>query len=144
MAAKTRSCTDAEREGIRHIIGQGGTICLFCTGAEQLATAQGQPYLSVYLAMAMVCRLESGNHLHYSCRRLCQEFAISYSSGLKAWHWLEAQDWLRPWLDDYGQVRYWKLSPYLAWKGRPERARTAQRMWDAEGELTRLAAKWKE
>ena len=98
----------------------------------------------VAVAFAMALSLELGNRVPYSCKELCRRFGFSYSGALKAWHWLEDAEWVRPVLNDYGQVRYWTLSPYLAWKGRPARARVAQRMWDAEAELARLAARWKE
>src|SRR5437870_7987432 len=107
MATKARPLADPERAALRALIAQGGTVCVFSAGGRRLLSVRGTPRLVVAVAFAMALSLELGNRVPYSCKELCRRFGFSYSGALKAWHWLEDAEWVRPVLNDYGQVRYW-------------------------------------
>ena len=92
-------------------------------------------------SLILFVEVQPANYITYSAHGLAKKYAMGYSTALAAWKLLVAKGWLRRVYEDTGLIRC-RLSPYLCWRGRPWKARIAQRNWDAEAQLAALAKQW--
>lgn len=88
--------------------------------------------------------MEPGNYLHASVPRLAQALGIDYGHALRSWKILAELKLVTPEVNEFGRTVCYRLSPALAWRGRPWTADLAQRQIDAQAELQRLASLWGE
>jgi len=94
------------------------------------------------LFWALAGTMEPANYVYYSMAEGARRTGMSYGVTRRAWQLLLSHDLVRLEYDAGGVPLRWRLSPHLCWRGRPWKARIAQKNWDAEAELAHLAQTW--
>jgi len=140
--------TDAG-SGLNHLSRQGkallageGTVCIFQRAITDLGGMLWMTQTAWRLLWILIGSMEPGNYVYYSMAEGARRSGMSYGVTRRGWQVLTAHDLLRLEYDQAGIPLRWRLSPHLCWRGRPWKARVAQKNWDAEAELARLAQTW--
>lgn len=130
-------CHDAHREGIRLLATQPHSY-LNRTACETLA-AQDQLTRSAYrVLLAVIALTEPGNYLYSNASLVAHHIGMGYRTCLDAWHELCGYGYLTEERNEFGRLICWRVSPALAWRGRPWMADAAQQQVDAQQALHAL------
>jgi len=132
---------DLSRQGKALLAGEG-TVCIFQQAITDLGGMFWMTQTAWRLLWILMGSMEPANYLYYSMAEGARRSGMSYGVTRRAWQVLTTHDLLRLEDDQAGMPLRWRLSPYLCWRGRPWKARIAQKNWDAEAELARLAQTW--
>ena len=132
---------DLTRQGKR-LLAEEGTICVFQRAMTELGGALWMTPPSWRLFWALAGTMEPANYVYYSMAEGARRTGMSYGVTRRAWQLLLSHDLVRLEYDAGGVPLRWRLSPHLCWRGRPWKARIAQKNWDAEAELAHLAQTW--
>lgn len=130
-----------ERQAYEHKV-EAETVCVFQAPLLEIALDMDFKQGTYRLLFILLAEVKPANYIDWSAHALCKKYNMSYSAALAAWKVLTRKGWLRPVYNEYGRVWRYRLSPHLCWRGRPWKARTAQKNWDAEAQLARLSASW--
>lgn len=82
---------------------------------------------------------ERGNAIHVSAAEMARQLGMCYGSCYRAWKYIVAKGWLLEERNARGRLLRYRLSPKLAWRGRPWTAMKVQASLDAARALTTLA-----
>ena len=83
--------------------------------------------------------MRPGNYIDESVAQLAALLASDYGSCLRAWRDLLNLGLLTPEVNEFGRTTCFRVSPALAWRGRPWKADIAQQQFDAQQALEALA-----
>ncbi len=123
------------------MMAESGTLAVFQDALMAIVHDEEFKRSTLRLLLILFDEIKPANYIDWSAHGLSRKYAIDYQATLGAWKLLLRKDWLRRVTNEYGYVRY-RLSPHLCWRGRPWKARIAQKNWDAEAQLARLAETW--
>jgi len=124
------------------MLAENPTLCVFFETIGQVIQDAEFKRSTLRFLLILFVEVEPGNFLTgWSAHGLSRKYAMDYASALDALKLLIRKDWLRQ-LDNGTGVQRYRLSPYLCWRGRPWKARIAQKNWDAEAALARLSTSW--
>jgi hypothetical protein len=124
------------------MMAESGTLAVFQDALMEIVQDHDFKRSTLRFLLVLFVEIEPANFLTgWSPRGLAKKYAMDYSSALSATKLLIAKGWLRQ-LDNGTGVQRYRLSPHLCWRGRPWKARVAQKNWDAEAALARLSTSW--
>ena len=88
----------------------------------------------------LLTRVKPGNSFDETMRDLATVLDVDYGTCRVAWKQLVLRDLLTPEVNIFGRIVGHRLSPALAYRGRPWKATIAQQQIDAQQQLVALAA----
>jgi len=132
---------DLSRQG-KALLAAESTVCIFQRAITELGGMLWMTQTAWRLLWVLIGSMEPGNYVYYSMAEGARRTGMSYGVTRRAWQVLTTHELLRLGYDTAGVPLRWRLSPYLCWRGRPWKARVAQKNWDAERQLTALAQSW--
>jgi len=125
----------------RELMAEAGTLALFQDALLEIVQDEDFKASTYRFLLILFVECKPANYIDWSAHGLSRKYAMGYQGALNAWKLLVQKDWLRRVPGDSGVIRY-RLSPHLCWRGRPWKARIAQKNWDAEAQLAALAQTW--
>jgi len=125
----------------RTLMAEATTLAVFPDALLEIVQDGDFKRSTLRFLLILFVEIKPANYIDWSAHGLAKKYDMGYTSALNAWKLLVQKDWLRWVPSDSGVTRY-RLSPHLCWRGRPWKARVAQKNWDAEAELARLAQTW--
>lgn len=127
----------------KQILAIHPTLCVFLDTLETLIQDRDFKRSTYRFLLILFVEVEPANYFTgWSAHGLAKKYGMGYEGALNAWKLLLEKDWLRPVVNEWGRTHRYRLSPHLCWRGRPWKARIAQRNWDAERDLRALARQW--
>jgi hypothetical protein len=138
--AEYEECAYLEKQS-RQLMAEAGTLALFQDALMEIVQDEDFKASTYRFLLILFIECKPANYIDWSAHGLSRKYAMGYQGALNAWKLLVHKDWLRRVPGDSGFIRY-RLSPYLCWRGRPWKARIAQKNWDAEAQLATLAQTW--
>ena len=132
---------DFSRQG-KALLAAEGTVCIFQHAITDLGGMLWMTQPAWRLLWILIGSMEPGNYVYYSMAEGARRSGMSYGITRRAWQVLTTHDLLRLEYDQASIPLRWRLSPHLCWRGRPWKARVAQKNWDAEAQLAHLAQTW--
>jgi hypothetical protein len=120
-------------------MAESGTVGVFQAPLLEIVQDRAFKGSTYRMLLILLAEVQPANYIDWSARGLSRRYNMGYQAALNAFKLLQQRDWLRPVYNEWGRLTRYRLSPYLCWRGRPWKARVAQKNWDAEAALTALA-----
>lgn len=132
-----RVADDAQREALRLLATSPHSYANDATW-EAIACEDQLTRSTYRVLLTLISLVEPGNYIYSNAHLVAQLLGMHYRTCLESWGELRTLGYLLPETNEWGRVICWRLSPGIAWRGRPWKAGIAQRQLEGRQALEAL------